>query len=453
MVVQHNIESMFSQRQLKIVTDRRAKDAEKLSSGYRINRAADDAAGLAISEKLRYQVRGLHQASDNITAGISLVQLADGALAESHSILQRMNELAVQAANDTNTDTDRWAIQLEMDELAEELTYIAERTSFNQDIYPLKGEGTVEVGGTGDTSETIFPPELIETTFRYVNDTQANIVCNGITYKPGETVEMPGAIWNSATKARQPGTLVSLGDYGGFLFMGIGLRGTTGKVTDILSYYATLDRGKTYELFYIKKDDIYIDEDEYLYIYCPGMTDADFNYYTTSGLTEGVFQTQSVEWKEERHCLKLLHPSSSTDQNQQATARNCILIQSGCLAYQTISVPLVDATAKNLGVEWLDVLTHTHASQAIGKIHSAIDQVSSWRSTFGACQNRLEHAQANVDNQAENSQAAESRLRDMDMADGMVSYSTANIISEAATSMLAQANQSTSQVLSLLQGA
>jgi hypothetical protein len=140
-VLAHNLAAQFTSRQLTMTTDKKTKSSEKLASGYKINRSADDAAGLQISEKMRSQIRGLNQASENIQDGISLCQVADGALNESHAVLQRMRELSVQAANDTNSDEDRNAIQQEIDQLTKEVDRIANDTSFNEEIYPLKGTG------------------------------------------------------------------------------------------------------------------------------------------------------------------------------------------------------------------------------------------------------------------------------------------------------------------------
>lgn len=186
MIIQHNMASMFANGKLNISEKRRADSAEKLSSGYRINRSADDVAGLTISEKMRWQIRGLDKASQNIADGMSLLKVADGALNESHAVLQRMNELAVQAANDTNTDVDRDAIQLEMDELSEELTRIAETTSFNSEIYPLASDGVKKVQ---------WPSGLTEVSLTIVNDSGNDVVCNGVTYKNGETMVVNNVAW------------------------------------------------------------------------------------------------------------------------------------------------------------------------------------------------------------------------------------------------------------------
>ena len=273
MVVQHNLTAMNANRQLGITTGQQAKSSEKLSSGYRINRAADDAAGLTISEKMRSQIRGLNKASDNAQDGISLIQTAEGALNEAHSILQRMNELATQAANDTNTTSDRTAIQSEIDALTSEIDRIASTTQFN-----------------------------------------------------------------------------------------------------------------------------------------------------TQNLLSGGFSAKNL--------------------------------QVGALSGQKISITIVAMNAKGIGITAGNnnsVSTFEKAGEAMKTFQDAISAVSKQRSALGALQNRLEHTVANLDNVAENTQSAESRIRDTDMAEEMVEYSKNNILAQAGQSMLAQANQSTQGVLSLLQ--
>ena len=270
MVVQHNLTAMNSNRQLGITTGSQAKSSEKLSSGYRINRAADDAAGLTISEKMRSQVRGLNRASTNAQDGISLIQTAEGALNEVHSILQRMNELAVQAANDPNTTADRGAIQSEVDQLTSEINRIQSTTQFN-----------------------------------------------------------------------------------------------------------------------------------------------------TMNLLDGSFKSKNL--------------------------------QVGSLKGQKITISIGNMNASSIGVKSLDVGSFSAAGGAISAIAGALSLVSAQRSALGALQNRLEHTIANLDVAAENTQAAESRIRDTDMAAEMVEYSKNNILAQAGQSMLAQANQSTQGVLSLLQ--
>jgi flagellin len=270
MVVQHNMQAANANRMLGLTVNSQQKSTEKLSSGYRINRAADDAAGLAISEKMRSQIRGLDRASTNAQDGISVVQTAEGALNEVHSMLQRMNELATQASNDTNTSKDRDQIQLEMDQLTSEINRVQSTTQFN-----------------------------------------------------------------------------------------------------------------------------------------------------TMNLLDGSFKDKSL--------------------------------QVGSLAGQNIVLTISNMDAKSLGVSGLKVSSYGSANTAMTNVQTAIDKVSTQRAKLGAVQNRLEHTIANLDNVSENTQAAESRIRDTDMAKEMVTYSKNNILAQAGQSMLAQANQSNQGVLSLLQ--
>lgn len=270
MIVQHNMSAANANRMLGITTGQQSKSTEKLASGYKINRAADDAAGLAISEKMRYAVRGLNRASLNAQDGISCVQIAEGALNETHSILQRMNELATQAANDPNTSTDRTKISDEMNQLVSEIDRIRSTTQFN-----------------------------------------------------------------------------------------------------------------------------------------------------TMNLLDGTFTGKAL--------------------------------QVGMLSGQTITISISDMNSASIGVSGLTVDSNANAGASMKKIQDAIDSVSTQRSKLGAIQNRLEHTIANLDNAAENTQSAESRIRDTDMAAAMVEYSKNNILAQAGQSMLAQANQSNQGVLSLLQ--
>lgn len=274
MVVQHNLQAMNTNRQLGIITDAQSKSTEKLSSGYKINRAADDAAGLAISEKMRSQIRGLDRASLNAQDGISAIQTAEGALNEVHSMLQRMNELATQAANDTNTSSDRAKISDELQALGSEIDRVAVTTQFN-----------------------------------------------------------------------------------------------------------------------------------------------------TQNLLDGSFTNKQL--------------------------------QVGALSGQTIQIDISEMKLAKIGITSDDlkkagISTNSGAGKVMSEVQSAIDKVSTQRSALGALQNRLEHTIRNLDTTSENTSAAESRIRDTDMAKEMVTYSKNNILAQAGQAMLAQANQSTQGVLSLL---
>lgn len=417
MVVQHNLASMNANRQLNINNKKKASSSEKLSSGYRINRAADDAAGLSISEKMRYQIRGLNRASDNISDGISLIEVADGALQESHAILQRMNELAVQAANDTNTSVDRSAIQSEITQLEEELTRIATTTSFNGAIYPLNGEGWELPKAVGETDITVLN-----------NTTSTTLTCDGVAYQPGTSFTVKNVL-----SILQPPDYIRLAE-GALYYLKDGM--SAGFTSNLIHQIRLDSPNGTGSILYHTLSDLKIDENGYLYT----SLFANLSGRLYLGSTQfNPINPPTVSNLEANGVLK-------------ATLKGRpIKIQSGFLEGETIDIPLVDATAKKLGVSSLDVMSNASAGDAITKISDAIATVSEYRSQFGALCNRLEHAKANVDNSAENTQDAESRIRDTDMAEEMVAFSAASIITEASQSMLSQANSQPQQILSLLQ--
>ncbi|KYG33701.1 flagellin [Alkalihalobacillus trypoxylicola] len=314
MIINNNIPAMNTYRQMGINQNAGQSAMEKLSSGLRINRAGDDAAGLAISEKMRAQVRGLDQASRNAQDGISMIQTAEGALQETHEILQRMRELATQASNDTYTDRDRAEIQKEINDLTSEINRISNTTEFNTKNLLSGGAGataTFQIGANNGQSMTI-------------------------------------EIENMSAEA-------------------LGLTGTAGAATTVGSSVTTLISGAA-------------------------VTGA--NYAAANGVTNGTDNTE---------------------------------IAAG-----------------------LSVGSHADATAAIEVINNAIETVSAQRSTLGSFQNRLEHTISNLDNSAENLQAAESRIRDVDMAKEVMEMTRANILGQASQAMLAQANQQPQAVLQLL---
>ena len=339
MVVQHNITAMNANRMLGVTTTGQAKSTEKLSSGYKINRAADDAAGLSISEKMRKQIRGLSQASDNAEDGISCVQTAEGALTEVHSMLQRMNELAVQASNGTMSEDDRQNVQNENDR-------VSETTKFNE-TYLLKGDDT----GAKTYSASYKTP-----------------VTNDIGYAANKTAG--DLAWYAD------------GTYKGGLYKAATADGAATEV------------GAEQIANYVK--------------------------VTASNASDLLLSFQVG--------------ADTTSENK-------------------ITVTMQSMSAKSIGVDELKVTgkNSTNADAAVNTISDALAKVSKQRSALGAVQNRLEHTISNLDNVVENTTSAESRIRDTDMAEEMVSYSKNNILMQAGQSMLAQANQQNQGVLSLLQ--
>ena len=392
MVVQHNLQAMNANRQLGVTMTGQQKSTEKLSSGYRVNRAADDAAGLAISEKMRKQIRGLDQASTNANDGVSAVQTAEGALNEVHDMLQRMNELAVQAANGTNSASDREAIQNEIDQLLTEVDRVAETTKFNE-TYLLKGDGT------GSTHEVMITPKdagFAKIPMKYSTN-QKTVTVNLISLSAGSKVIIRGKQW----------TIVSAGD------------------KNVSSAQGTITAANAYKLIHKEISTANL-------IGATG-TKAKFNF---DGSTVQITRGYAVVKKELTFAL---HVGADADENNKIGLRIKAMDTSG------------------LGIKGLKVTPGsnvddfgTSATYAIDAIGDALKIVSDQRAELGAIQNRLEHTIANLDNVVENTTAAESRIRDTDMASEMVTYSKNQILAQAGQSMLAQANQSTQGVLSLL---
>ena len=459
MVVQHNMQAANANRMLNVTTSAQSKSTEKLSSGYRINRAADDAAGLTISEKMRKQIRGLDQASTNAEDGVSSVQTAEGALTEVHSMLQRMNELATQAANGTNSkDSDRQAIQDEIDQLTTEIDRVSETTKFNE-TYLLKGD-------KGATKNV---------------------------YMNGHDAGLKGTLTDSAKSATFVMDELKAGD----------------KVTIAGKEYSigsTADEAKASYANAAAGDKVTIDGTEYTVVdAATGTEDADNNELKVTSLDGKVKDGSVVSYKTSKLTVMTDKNNDGVDDDDSSviskdvaegkilselTAANNIgtVDQAATVAkaaangkttytitkgYATVADTLsfnlhvgadADMTNKinvsidsmdsaSLGIKGLNIKDDSGnaATYAVDAISDAISKVSSQRSSLGAVQNRLEHTINNLDNVVENTTTAESRIRDTDMASEMVNYSKNNILAQAGQSMLAQANQSTQGVLSLLQ--
>jgi len=356
MRINNNLMAMNTHRQLGIANAGGAKSMEKLSSGYRINRAGDDAAGLSISEKMRGQIRGLNMASKNSQDGISMIQTAEGALTETHAILQRMRELAVQAANDTNVGDDRTEIQNELNQLIEEIDRIGNTTEFN--TQKLLDGGATQAAGDNNDAATLTATVTGGTIPDLNLSGGANISVNG------EAIAV------------------------------------SGDFTDDLDALITALQGE-------------LD-------------------------TAGVEVTVSAN--EDGDGIVL---TSAADIELGGDDLAALGLTAG-------TTEAVAAEGEEGAVTGIDVSTHEKASAAIDTIDSAIKLVSAQRSKLGAWQNRLEHTIKNLDTSSENLQAAESRIRDVDMAKEMMEQTKQNILQQASTAMLAQANQAPQTVLQLL---
>ena len=394
MVVQHNMTAANANRMLGTTSSAQAKSAEKLSSGYKINRAGDDAAGLKISEKMRSQIRGLNKASDNAQDGISLIQTAEGALNESHSILQRMNELAVQGANDTNQSIDRDAINQELEALTDELDRISQTTQFNKQ-------------------------NLLDGNFK---DKKLQVGANA-----NQNIE----ISIDAMNADSLGLGKEMVTQGGTTPIAVKYDGISYK------YAANTTAAKNKELA-IKSFQAQISKK---------VVSAAFTaqYDNTTG---SIYYKATIDGKEKRFAdASKAKKAYLDDQKAKASAA----ITNDFQKYVQTSTT-AGTTGTNGEVRYgARVDDYESANKTITKVQDAINTVSTQRSALGALQNRLEHTVANLDNVSENTQSAESRIRDTDMASEMVDYSKNNILAQAGQSMLAQANQSTQGVLSLLQ--
>ena len=491
MVVQHNMQAANANRMLGITSGAQAKSTEKLSSGYKINRAADDAAGLTISEKMRKQIRGLDKASSNAQDGVSSVQTAEGALTEVHSMLQRMNELAVQAANGTNSkDTDRKAIQDEIDQLNTEIDRVAETTKFNE-IYLLKGddgEKTINMKahdaglkGTltdnGDGTATFKMDEL------NVGDT---VSIGGKQYTIGATkVDTDAAIDAANAKQANPDVTVNgvtykyvaakAADTGNNLGTVTAGYYVDGKYDNTNNQAATPDKAALADIKALATGGttITVDNKDYKVIndaVADGVDDNDTSVITKQKAYElagkELLAANHIGDTENKATVKNSDDSDlAYDQGDgtfkitvgQAKVANTLSfsLHVGADADMTnkITVDIDTMNSANLGIKGLNVTDKngTAATYAIDAISDAISKVSSQRSALGAVQNRLEHTIDNLDNISENTSSAESRIRDTDMAKEMVNYSKNNILAQAGQSMLAQANQSNQGVLSLLQ--
>lgn len=609
MVVQHNMQAMNASRMLGVTTSAQSKATEKLSSGYRINRAADDAAGLTISEKMRKQIRGLDQASTNAQDGVSAVQTAEGALTEVHSMLQRMNELATQASNGTNSQLDRDAIQAEIDQLTTEIDRVAETTKFNE-TYLLKGNtagkssdvkvaahdaglagklgesvngkatftadelkvgSKVSIGGTEynivDSSKTSdytsikdYTPAagdiLVQEgkTYTYVDngattpggqkagaagwftDDNKTTTADTVTLKEGSTLTtkadgktttlvgsssltMDKAAASTPTWATgdtlvhdgktytktattnewvdeegnkvQNANLAEAGDT--YTIKATGKEGqidndgisTVENIQDMIKAASDGDiikirnaadgTDKSYTVGVTTKEDgIKYTADDIAALVNAGDYVTDGNSKTYYAVPKASESANDITLKEAYSKMAdELQKASSIGTDKAASVVNngdgTFEITQGTVSVKDglsfnlhvgadadmtnkITVNIDSMSAAGLGIKGLNVSDDTgvEATYAIDAIADAISKVSSQRSALGAVQNRLEHTISNVDNVVENTTSAESRIRDTDMADMMVEYSKNNILAQAGQSMLAQANQSTQGVLSLL---
>ena len=402
MRINHNIASMNTNRALGVNRGNTQKSLEKLSSGLRINKAGDDAAGLAISEKMRGQIRGLNKASSNAQDSISLVQTAEGALTETHSILQRMRELAVQSSNDTNTDADRKELQAEVKQLTAEIDRIGNTTEFNTKKLLDGSARGVKEAVDGSISINNNSRATIDMTITGSNaDTISAIRTDG-AYNGAVTIVRVGGAMSAALAAA--------------------------------NYRVIGKDGNALTTVTIAAGEIRF-----------GAFAATANGILT-GAAAALTATMSAMAVGESLTLVFGEAKSASSELDDS-----IMAQIGANSGQTMFISIDDMRSTAIGVDTIDISTKWGAATAIETVNSAITQVSSQRSALGAVQNRLEHTINNLDTSSENLQASESRIRDVDMAKEMTEFTKNNILTQAAQAMLAQANQQPQSVLQLLQ--
>ena len=388
MIINHNMNALNAHRNMKVNNNNAGKSMEKLSSGLRINRAGDDAAGLAISEKMRGQIRGLEQSSRNAADGISMIQTAEGALNETTNILQRMRELAVQAGNDTNTTSDREEIQKEIDALTEEIDRIANNTEFNTQKLlngNKSGKGGVELAAKVEAEE-------------------------------GEFTITVGKAFQQTDKITIDGLEINLTD-------GTNETKVEAEITAALKNKYTVDydaNANTIKLTQVTGED----------------------KKSIKALHNGAALT-TVTDKEGVTAVDAVISEGKVNLQVGANAKQNMSIEIGDMRAEALEI--TNNAGKGLSIESAD-----DANAAVSKFDAALNKVSSQRANLGAIQNRLEYTISNLDNTAENLTSAESTLRDVDMASEMMEYSKNNILNQAAQAMISQANQQPQNVLQLL---
>ena len=474
MIVQHNITAMNANRMLGLTTGSLSKSTEKLSSGYRINRAADDAAGLTISEKMRKQIRGLDQASTNAEDGVSAVQTAEGALTEVHSMLQRMNELAVQASNGTNSTSDRQAIQDEISQLNTEIDRVAETTKFNETYLLKGGDGTKEVTMNGHDAG--LKGSLAD------GATKATFSIEAGALDAGKKITIGGKEYTIGAEAKDGQALVTAQEKTGGKITVNGknytYNDTDSKWLDSEGNDAKVGNGANAGEIKIADGDKVSDGSKTLTVMVDAkkadgsagkdkIDDTDSSVITADKAIElmqaeleaankiGVDDPASVTVSKPTYDKTKATEFEITKGTAKVADRLSFNLHVGSDADMTnkISVNIETMNSAYLGIKGLNVADDSGnaATYAIDAIADAVAKVSEQRSALGAVQNRLEHTIDNLDNVVENTTSAESRIRDTDMAEEMVNYSKNSILQQAGQSMLAQANQANQGVLSLLQ--
>ena len=459
MIISHNLCAMNAQRQYGLNNISRKSSTEKLSSGYKINRSADDAAGLAISEKMRRQIRGLNQAKYNIQDGVGLCQVKDGALDEVHGLLQRMNELSVKSANGTLSPEDRSYIQQEVDNISAEINRIGQETTFNE-IHIFDYDNLVDIPGSSGThtaSSAIGSGYLTDSYYMSGSyHPSANLDFGGVNDE--NISDLYGKSFSfTCSQACPEAFKFTFVDGDGSKDSATNLSGTVLHDYKIDIHGLSSGQEVLNKVFnYVSKNmpngysgadtsKLMVSHSNYLIRTSPtGLSLVASIGYPTEAEAKNKFASHSGSYGK-ADCTELAGVISAP------TKANVLAIQAGAEASQYIYLTMEKMNAKLLDVDPLDVSTQEAAGTSIGKVKNALATISSQRSTAGAEQNRLEHAYNVNDITVENTTSSESLIRDTDMAKEMEKLSLHNIIAQAGESVMAQANQMNEAVLSLLQ--
>ena len=450
MIINHNLNAMNAHRSMGSVTGLQGKAMEKLSSGQRINRAGDDAAGLAISEKMRSQIRGLNQASRNAQDGVSMIQTAEGALSETQAIGQRMRELAVQSANGTYTDEDRKLIDQEFGQLKKEIDRIADETEFNGSKVLNGDKSGKSINVAGGTTPN---PTANLGNWKITGDLAAAQHAKD-TPQANDGKKALEAAFTGATTEEE---IKKLGEGDFELKISVGGKnkkdGSFKDLADGDIRIELIDKSKFNEKKEYVMDEVIIKKADAI----GNNTSQDIELYGVKfNLKRGT-----ADGSKKDGLAALAHDDNTNFKGVTATISfkhtleedkktDGVKLQVGANENQNIGFDIDFMRSRELGLGGIKIDNVENAQEAIKRVDEAVARVSSQRADLGAAQNRLEHTIASTDNTAENLQAAESRIRDVDMAKEMMNLTKLNVLQQASQAMLSQANQAPQQVLSIL---
>lgn len=471
MRINTNIAAVLASKNLNRTEDRITTSLERLSSGYRINKAADDAAGMAISQKMHAQIRGLQRASRNGSDGISFIQTAEGALTEVENMLQRCRELSVQAANEVNTIEDKEAIQQEIESLMEEIDRIASDTEFNTKSI-LDGTCCRQTSSNNIGVSVISMTDDVDlTTYSMSIDQEAT----KSTFTSGTLGMAADEVFKEDGQVQVNGEVIEI-------YKGETLEDAYAKIRDYcesMNIDVIPTDGSGEEMPLASADRLYFESKLYGAAYKIEVTtdspelagklgvdagtayqgqDAKVTLDTDSGFskTATTFIEGGRVTVSDRNGFQMIfdisEASAGTDADVTVLDAGFVAIQIGSNEGQTIDMSIPAVTCESLNIQYCNVCTHEGASTAISKFNDAINEVSAVRSKLGAYENRLDSATASLDITSQNLTEACSRIEDTNMAEEMTEYTQLSVLSQAGTSMLAQANNRPQTILQLLQG-